>query len=190
MVAPTCVDWEPFVVNHWTSIWLCTDCMLDLWGLVNWRSSIIVVVGRYPTIPLEMGIVIVYGAPTDGSTCGIMWKTCTREMWDLDRTYDIIAKRCHAWPIRGCAYVVLVRFVPLLGWLLIQISTTLSNKSDSLFTTQTHRNACLLLWWWLIWLINDDEHYYIMMWLLYSIDCYLAWSRLVWSPLFMYNLYS
>jgi hypothetical protein len=38
------------------------------------------------------------------------------------------------WPVRGCAYVVLVRFIPLHGWLLIQISVTLSDMSDSLFT--------------------------------------------------------
>jgi hypothetical protein len=39
--------------------------MLDLWGLVNRRSSMVVVVGRYPTIPLEMFSGIVYGPPTD-----------------------------------------------------------------------------------------------------------------------------
>jgi hypothetical protein len=56
VVAPACVDWGPFVVDPWMSIWLCTDRMLDLWGPVNRRSWMIVVVGRYPTIPLEMSI--------------------------------------------------------------------------------------------------------------------------------------
>jgi hypothetical protein len=93
------------------SIWLCTDCMLDLWGPVNRRSSMIIVVGRYPTIPLEMSIRIVYGPPTDSIECGITWKTCTRTRWDLDRPYNIIAKGCHSWPVRGCAYVVLVGFI-------------------------------------------------------------------------------
>jgi hypothetical protein len=34
-------------------------------------SSIIVVVGQYSTIPLEMSIGIVYGPPTDSPMCGI-----------------------------------------------------------------------------------------------------------------------
>jgi hypothetical protein len=105
----------------------------------------IVLVGRYPTIPLEMSIGIVYGPPMNSLVCGIVWKMCTRERWDLDRPYDIVAKGCHMWPVRGRVYVVLVRFIPLKGWLLIWISTTLSDMSDSLFTAPTHRNACLLL---------------------------------------------
>jgi hypothetical protein len=160
VIAPACVDWEPFIVDPWTSIWLCIDRMPDLWGPANRRSLMIVVVGRYPTIPLEMSTRIVYGAPTDSPACGITWKTCTRERWDLDRPYGIVAKGCHMWPVRGRAYVVLVRFIPLQDWLLIRISVTLSDMSDSLFTAPTRRNACLLLWWWLRWLINDDEHDY------------------------------
>jgi hypothetical protein len=42
------------------------------------------VVERYPTIPLEMSIGIVYMPPTDSAACGITWKTCTRERWDSD----------------------------------------------------------------------------------------------------------
>jgi hypothetical protein len=176
VVAPVCVDWRPFVVDLSTRIWLCTDRMLDLWGLVNWRSWTIVVVGWYPTIPLEMSIGIVYGQPTDSPVCGIVWKTCTRERCDPDRPYDIVVKGCHMWPVRGRAYVMLVRFIPLQGWLLIQISATLSDMSDSLFSAPTHRNACLLLWWWLRLLINDDD--YITLYLLYNYDCYLACSRI------------
>jgi hypothetical protein len=126
----------------------------------------IVVVGRYPTIPLEMSIGIVYRPPMDSPACDIMWKTCTRERWDLDRSYSIVANGCHTWPIRMRAYVMLVRFIPLQGWLLIWIFTTLSDISDSLFTAPTHRNAYLLLWWWLRWLINDDEHDYLW-WCIY-----------------------
>jgi hypothetical protein len=73
----------------------------------------IVVVGQYPTIPLEMSNGIVYKPPTDSPVCGIAWKTCTRKRWDPDRPYGIIVKGCHMWPIRGHEYVVLVRFVPL-----------------------------------------------------------------------------
>jgi hypothetical protein len=87
----------------------------------------ILVVGQYPTIPLEMSIGIVYGPPTDISACGITWKTCTRERWDPDQPYGIIVKGCHTWPVHGHVYVVLVRFIPLQGWLLIQISATLSD---------------------------------------------------------------
>jgi hypothetical protein len=104
----------------------------------------IVVVKRYLTIPLEMSIVIVYGPPMDSPEFGIALKTCTSEMWDPNRPYDIVGKGYHTWPVRGHTYVVLVRFIPLLGWLLIRISVTLSNMSDSLFTVSTRRTACLL----------------------------------------------
>jgi hypothetical protein len=147
-------------VDPWMSIWLCTDRIPDLWGLVNWCSLMIVVVRQYPTIPLEMSTRIVYGPPMDSSVCGITWKTCNRERWDPYRPYDIVVKSCHTWPIHRRAYVVLVRFIPLQGWLLIRISVTLPDMSDSLFIAPTHRNACLLLWWWLRWLIIDDEHDY------------------------------
>jgi hypothetical protein len=148
VVAPVSVDWGLFVVDPWMSIWLCTDRMPELWGLINWRSSIIVVVGRYPTIPLEMSIGIVCRPPTNSPKCGITWKACTRERWDPDRPYSIILKGYHMWPVRGRTSVVLVRFIPMQGWLLIRISVTLSNMSDSLFTVSTRKNACLLLQWW------------------------------------------
>jgi hypothetical protein len=133
--SPTCVDWGPFVVDPWMSIWLCTDRMLDLWCLINWCGSMIVVVGWYLTIPLEMSTGVVYGSPTDSPMCDIAWKACTRERWDLDRPYGIVAKGCHTWPVRVHEYVLLVRFIPLQGWLLIWISMTLSDMSDSLFST-------------------------------------------------------
>jgi hypothetical protein len=43
----------------------CIDHMLALWDPINRWSSIIVVVGQYPTIPLEMFTGIVYGPPID-----------------------------------------------------------------------------------------------------------------------------
>jgi hypothetical protein len=70
----------------------------------------------------------------DSPTCDIVWKRCTRERWDPDQPYGIIVKGCHMWPISGRAYIVLVRFIPLQGWLLIRISTTLWDMSGSLFT--------------------------------------------------------
>jgi hypothetical protein len=88
---------------------------------------------------------MVYEPPTDDPECGTVWKMCTREWWDPDRPYGIIAKGCHTWPVRGHVDVVLVRFISLQGWLLIRISATLLDMSDSLFTSPTHRNACLLL---------------------------------------------
>jgi hypothetical protein len=118
--------------------------MLDLWGPVYQHSLMIVVVGRYPTIPLEMFNGIVYGPSTDSPVCGIMWKTCTSEMWDSDQPYGIIVKGCHTWSIRGRVYVTLVRSMPLQGLLLIQISVTLSDMSDSLFTAPTHSYACFI----------------------------------------------
>jgi hypothetical protein len=129
VVVSAYVDWGSFVVNPSTSIWLCTDLMSDLWDPVNRRSSMIIVVERYPTIPLEMSTRIVYEPPTDSPVCGIAWKTCTRERWDLNRPYDDVVKGCHMWHVRGRAYVVLVRFIPLQDWLLIWISATLSYMS-------------------------------------------------------------
>jgi hypothetical protein len=38
------------------------------------------------------------------------------------------------WHVCGHVYVMLVRFISLQGWLLIRISTTLSDMSDTLFT--------------------------------------------------------
>jgi hypothetical protein len=70
----------------------CTDNMLAPWDPVNRRSLIIVVVGRYPIIPLEMFTEIVYGPPTDSPTCGIVFKMCTRERWVPDHSYDVIVK--------------------------------------------------------------------------------------------------
>jgi hypothetical protein len=35
-----------------------------------------------------MYIGIVYGPPTDSPECGIMWKTCTRERWDVAQLFD------------------------------------------------------------------------------------------------------
>jgi hypothetical protein len=66
-----------------------------------------------PHHPLEMFTGIVCSPPTDSLVCGIMWTICTREKWDPDRPYDVIAKVCHTWPVHGCAYVMLVRFIPL-----------------------------------------------------------------------------
>jgi hypothetical protein len=145
----------------------------------------IVVVARYPTIPLEISIGIVYRPPMDNPACGITWKMCTRERWDSDRPYDIVAKGYPCKVVRGRAYVMLVRFIPLQGCLLIRISAPLLDMSDSMFTAPTRRTTCLLLCWWLRWLINHNEHDYIMMmYLLYNISSYLAYSRSGWSPFF------
>jgi hypothetical protein len=66
----------------------------------------------------------------DSSAYGIAWNTCTRERWDPDRSYDIVVKGCHTWPVRGRAYIMLVKFIPMQGWLLIWISTTLLDMSE------------------------------------------------------------
>jgi hypothetical protein len=108
-----------------------TKCMLAVRDLVNRRNSMIVVVGWYPTISLEMYTGVVYKTPTDSIVWGIMWKMCTRDKWNLDWPYDTVVKSCHTCPVRGYVYVMLV---PLHGCLLIQISATLSDLSDSLFT--------------------------------------------------------
>jgi hypothetical protein len=45
-------------------------------------------VGQYFTSPTVMYTRIVYESPTDSPVCGIAWKTCTREMWDLAQLFD------------------------------------------------------------------------------------------------------
>jgi hypothetical protein len=53
-------------------------------------------VGRYIISPIVMYTEIVYGPPTDSPKCSIVWKTCTRERWDLTR----LLERCHElWPL-------------------------------------------------------------------------------------------
>jgi hypothetical protein len=93
-----------YLIMYWSHV--------GFMGPVNWRSSMIVVVGRYPTISLEMSIGIVYGPPTDSSACGITWKMCIRERWDPNQPYGIVKKGCPTWPVRGHVYVMLVRFTP------------------------------------------------------------------------------
>jgi hypothetical protein len=145
---------------------ISTDRMLALWDLVNQHSSMIVVVGWYPIIPLEMFSRIVYGPPMNSPVCGITWNACTRERWDLDRPYDVIVKGCHTWPVHGSAYVMLFRFIPLQDLLLIRISTTLSDMSDNLFTGPTRRNACFIRWW--VKIDNQLLLLIILQWWLFS----------------------
>jgi hypothetical protein len=90
----------------------CTTRMLTLWDPINQCTSIIVVVGRDPTIPLKMFTEIVYGSPMDNSVWDIAWKMCTRERWDPDRPYDVVVKVWHMWYARVRAYVMLVKFSP------------------------------------------------------------------------------
>jgi hypothetical protein len=106
------------------------------------------------------------------------------ERWDPDLPYGIIAKGCHMWPVRGHAYVVLVMFIPLHGWLLIRISTTLSDMCDSLFTPPLVEMHVYSYDDELRWLINSDDYDYIMMYLLYSYACFLECSS------FRLHLYS
>jgi hypothetical protein len=128
----------------------------------------IVLVGRYPTIPLEMSTEIVYGPPTDSPVCGIAWNMCTRERWDPNRPYDIVAKGYHTWPVHRHTYVVLVKLIPLQGWLLIRISMTILGMSDSLFTSAHVEMHVYHYDDGLRWLINNDD-YYIMMLLYFTV---------------------
>jgi hypothetical protein len=45
------------------------------------------------------------------------------------------------WLVRERAYVMLVTFSPLHGCLLVRVSATLSDMSDSFFTAPTSSNA-------------------------------------------------
>jgi hypothetical protein len=151
VVAHTYVNWGPFLVDPWMSTWFCTNRMLDLWGLVNRHWSMIVVVGWYPTIPLEMFTEIVYE------------KTLTRERWDLDRPYDTVAKGCHTWPVCGHVYVVLDKFIPLQGWLLIWIPLhsriwVIASSLPPLIEMHVYYYDDGLRW-----LINDGDDDYITM---------------------------
>jgi hypothetical protein len=62
------------------------------------------------------------------------------------------------WLVRERAYVMLVRFSPLHGCLLIRVSATLSDMSDSFFTAPTSSNASNIRWWFNL-IINADNYY-------------------------------
>jgi hypothetical protein len=82
-------------------------------------------------------------------------------------------------------YVVLVRFIPLQGWLLIRISMTFSDMSDSLFIVPLVELHVYYYVDGLRWLINDDHDYTtIMMYLPCSTFCFLECSS------FRLHLYS
>jgi hypothetical protein len=127
----------------------CTECMLILWFPVNRHSLMILVVGRYPTIPLEMFTGIVYMPPTNSPMCGIVWKMCTRERWDLDRPCDVFLKGCHMWPVRGRVCLLGLPPCKVVYWFR---SLQHSDMSDSLFTAPTRRHACII--WWRIKIDN------------------------------------
>jgi hypothetical protein len=60
---------------------------------------------------------------------------------------------------------MLVRFIPLQGWLLIWISTTLSDMSDSLFTAPLVEMHVYYYDDGLRWLINDCDYYHDVVYL-------------------------
>jgi hypothetical protein len=84
---------------------------------------------------------------------------CTIERWDPDRPYDIVAKGYHMLLVHERVYVMLVRFIPLQGCLLIRIPVTLSDMSDSWFTAPliemhvSYDDGLHLM-------IIDDDYYY------------------------------
>jgi hypothetical protein len=72
------------------------------------------------------------------------WKTCTMVRWAL------IVFLTASWTVatRGVlrAYVChVVRFIPLQGWLLIQISPTPSDMGDGLFTAPKRSNSTFIM---------------------------------------------
>jgi hypothetical protein len=57
----------------------------------------------------------------------------TRVKWDSARLFGHVVNCCHLWCLRAYVFHV-VRFIPLQGCLLIQISVTPSDMGDDLFT--------------------------------------------------------
>jgi hypothetical protein len=101
----------------------------------------IVVVGQYPTIPLEMFTRIVYGPPTDSPECGITWKMCSREVGPR----FTLQYRCKWLPYVAYPRAHVCRVGQVYTPVGFVIDLDLRNVSDSLLTAPTHRYACFIL---------------------------------------------
>jgi hypothetical protein len=82
-------------------------------------------VGRSLTSTAVMYIGIVYGPPADSPSCGIAWKTCTRERCDPARLFDCC---CELWPLVVPSWLMCV---VLLGYFPCKVYTDL-NLHDTL----------------------------------------------------------
>jgi hypothetical protein len=77
-------------------------------------------VGRSLTSPTVMYIGIMYMPPTDSPSCGVTWKRCTRERWDLAWLFDHCRK---LWPLMVPLWLTCV---VLLGYLPCKVRINLS----------------------------------------------------------------
>jgi hypothetical protein len=133
------------VGSEWTSIWN----VLTHTGHMespNWVAS----------CATEMEAILPYitsvqwdsAWPTQGvSTKAYAWKTCPRVRWALiiSLTASWIVATHGA--LQACVCHV-VMFIPLQGWLLIQISVTPSDMGDGLFAESKCRIINFIIMWW------------------------------------------
>jgi hypothetical protein len=119
----------------------CTDAYMT-YGIPKLSSFACRQVGRYPT-SLLMLYEIVSGHPRCVRR-GIRWKTTLgwgrtwpdslTTSWTMATHSALQAYACH-----------LVRFIPLQGWLLMQISVTPSDMGDGLFATPKRSNSTFIM---------------------------------------------
>jgi hypothetical protein len=124
------------VGSEWTSIWNVLTHIGHMESLILVASC---VAGMEAILPYLTGVQWdSEWAIHRVSAEAYAWKTCTRVRWALN------VSLVTSWIVatRGAllAYVCrVVRFIPLQGWLLIQISVTPSDMGDGLFTASKRR---------------------------------------------------
>jgi hypothetical protein len=89
---------------------------------------------------------IVYMPPMDSPGCGITWKTCNRERWDLADSLIVVMNCGHSWCMCGSLCRV-VRLLPC-KVILIWISVTPSDMGDdcSLLSFYRSANSPMFIW--------------------------------------------
>jgi hypothetical protein len=116
------------------------------------------------------------------STEAYAWTTCTRARWAL------IVSLTTSWTVatRGAlrAYMChIVRFIPLQGWLLIQISMTPSDMGDGLFAESKRSNSTFIM----LYLYHEMVIDYLVVDEMINIK--IVWSQLhAWNRMQTYDV--
>jgi hypothetical protein len=133
------------VWSEWTSIWIVLMHTRHMES-ANWVALCIDELDN--TLPCFMGVQWDSVWTTHGvSTKAYAWKMALgqgRTRSNFLITSSIVATRG---ALLACVCRV-VRFIPLQGWLLIQISMTPSDMGDCLFAESKHRIINFIILWW------------------------------------------
>jgi hypothetical protein len=131
--------------SEWTSVWNVQTHMRQMESQ-NWVASC--AAETEAILPYITDVKWDSAWATHGvSAKAYAWKTCTRVRWALIISFTA------SWTIATCGALWacvcrVVRFIPLQGWLLIQISTTPSDMGDGLFAESKRRIINFIIMWW------------------------------------------